>query len=605
VELRREDTNQARDGCQVAGRWRPAADVLAFAVFLVVPLAASPWFWDQFTTVKWYALEALSVLWFLVEVWRCGSSGWPSFVRDRWPVALLLGLLVLGSCLRGGLAWAGPALLDRASFVLLTLAAFWYFGRNRGRTGRLEAATGIAASFVVAVGLAQAMGGDPLAYLAGGDHRSAFFGNVNMAAQFQGFAVVLLTAGSRRAGGRRALGWLREGLLALSVAWLYLLSCRSVLLGLSVAILALLLTKRLAARALARTLGLATMVVLSLLWLGPLIGPRSAPAPDPRPMADKATSTAIRLAVWRGTLGMIRDHPLGVGSANFGEAFIPYQLGLEQVSTGDLLFRTPHSELLRALAEEGIVFVVVVAFFLLSLLRALRRAFHATPEGSSPPALLVAGFPFLAVEAFFQFPFGTAYGCLMAAVLLGLALAQVDRPAASTWARAARWSWRLAGTTVAFAAAVLLARDVASEWLFVNLHQDLGAQDAACRLDPRNLPACVTAAWLQGAEGDRPGARARLVRVLEDAPYYHPAIRLLGEIAIRDGDRQGACLYLWVYDQLFRGRSAVHSRLHSWCGDTPPARLPAGATMPFYRTMPLAERDRVRPAPQSNDGGGG
>ena len=90
-------------------------------------------------------------------------------------------------------------------------------------------------------------------------------------------------------------------------------------------------------------------------------------------------------------------------------------------------------------------------------------------------------------------------------------------------------------------------------------------------------------------EGDRPEARARLVRVLQEAPYYHPAVRLLGEIAIRDGDRQGACLYLWVYDQLFRGRSAAHYLLRRWCGDTPPVEVPEaphGATL--YRVLFLS-----------------
>lgn len=80
------------------------------------------------------------------------------------------------------------------------------------------------------------------------------------------------------------------------------------------------------------------------------------------------------------------------------------------------------------------------------------------------------------------------------------------------------------------------------------------------------------------------------MRTLERSPYYHPAIRLLGEEAASAGDRERACLYLWIYDRLFKGRSADHARLGALCGDRPPS-LPAGVTMPFYGTFPLAPSD--------------
>ena len=572
---------------------------MVFALFLAVPLTASRGFWDQFTSVKWYVLEALSVAWFLVELWRCGSGGWPAFVRQRWPAPVLLGLLVLASCLRGGLAWGGPALLDRASFVLLALASFWYFRRNHGRARPVGIATGAAASLVVVVGLAQALGWDPLPGFSAGDHRSSFFGNVNMTAQFLGFAVVVLMAGPPGTAMRRVPASLREALLVLSFVYLWILSCRSVFLALSAGVAVLRLTGRLSLRSLARTLGVATLAILLLLQYGPVLGPRGGPrgAGTPglglRPATDKVTSTAMRLALWKGTLDLIRDHPLGVGSGSFGEAFIPYQLGLEEIATEALLFRTPHNEYLRTLAEEGVVFTAVAAGLLLSLLGRLVAAARAAPARSHPGSFLAAGGAFFAVEAFSQFPFGTAFGCLMAALLLGLALARIETgaPGAGAVSRGARVSWRLSGTLVAAVVLVLLGRTVASEWLFVNRTREIGAQEAACRLDPRNLPACVTAAWLQAAAGHRGEARARLVRVLRNAPYYHPAIRLLGEVAGADGDRRAACLYLRIYDDLFRGRSALHWRLEASCGGAPPDGFPGGVRMPYYGAMPLAKVD--------------
>jgi hypothetical protein len=505
-------------------------------------------------------------------------------------------LLVLSSSLRHGLPWAGPALLDRLCFVLLTLATFWYFRRNRGSTGWIVRATGVATSFVTFVGVAQALGWQPLSYLTAGDQRSAFFGNVNMTAQFLGFAVILLMTAGASASQSRALAVLHDALLALSFAYLYLLSCRSVFLALGIALVLLLATKRLTIGSLARTLGVATLAVLLLPRLESALRPLwvSPQSTQVRMATDKAASTAVRLEVWRATLDLILDHPLGVGSANFGEAFIPYQLGLETIPGEAVLFRTPHNEYLRTVAEEGIVFAVLVGWFLFSLLRRLSAAPQVARGRSDLGSFLLAGMAFFAVEAFFQFPFGTAVGCLMAALLLGLALAALEPAAPSVAAvtdHGTKVSWRVLGTMAAAAVFVLLGCVVASELLFVNGNRDLGAQKAACRLNPRNLPACVTAAWLHAGAGNRREARAGLVRILRRSPYYHPAIRTLGEIAAADGDNPGACLYLWTYDQLFRGRSPVHSRLPTLCGNAPPAGGPPGVNVPYYRRMPLTDKD--------------
>jgi hypothetical protein len=561
---------------------------------VAVPLCASPYFWDQFATVKWYVLEALAAAWFLTEVWRCGSCGWPAFVRERWPACLILGVLMLLGSLRSGVAWAGPPLLDRISFVLLSLAAYWYFRRNQGWTGAITLACGAATTLVVVVVLAQVLGWQPLSSLRAGDQRSAFFGNVNIAAQYLGFAVILLLAGPAEESRSRASEALREALATASLVCIYFLCCRSVLLALGGALIVLLATGRRSAASLARMLGAAAAAIVFLLYFGPLLGRRSALLHllSPEVLAQKAGTAETRLAVWKGTAALIRDHPLGVGAGNFADAFIPYQLGLATIPGEAVLFRTPHNEYLRAFAEEGVLFGVIAAVLLVSLLRKLHTSPRIARWRSGPGALLGAGIIVLAVEAFLQFPLGTAFGCLMAAVLLGLALAALELAPSSTEAAApSRGLWRGLGTLIAGATFVLLGRSVASELLFVNRRGDVAAQETACRLDPRNLPACVTAAWLRARAGDPGEARALLLRVLKSSPYYHPAIRLLGEEALASGDREGGCLYFWVYDQLFRERSAVHGRVAALCGDAPPAGLPAGITMPYYGTLPLARSD--------------
>jgi len=488
-------------------------------------------------------------------------------------------------------------LLDRISFVLLSLAAYWYFRRNQAWTGAITLGCGAATALVVGVVLAQTLGWQPLASLRAGDQRSAFFGNVNIAAQYLGFAVILMLAGPAGESRSRAAAALRETLATASLVCLYFLCCRSVLLALGGALIVLLATERRRAASLARMLAVTAAAIVCLLYFGPRLGGRSALLHflSPEVLAQKAGSADLRLAVWRSTLGLVRDHPLGVGSGNFGDAFIPYQLGLATIPGEAVLFRTPHNEYLRAFAEEGVLFGVIAAVLLVSLLRELHGSPRIERWRSGPGALLGTAATFLAVEAFFQFPLGTAFGCLMAAVLLGLALATLEPPPPGPEGEAprreSRGRWRALGTLVAGAALVLLGRSVASELLFVNRRGDVAAQEMACRLDPRNLPACVTAAWLRARAGGPGEARALLLRVLRSSPYYHPAIRLLGEEAVARGDREEGCLYFWVHDQLFRERSAVHEQVGPLCGGAAPARLPAGITMPYYGTLPVAGSD--------------
>jgi hypothetical protein len=559
--------------------------VCVLALFVSVPLAASPWFGDQFTTVKWVALEVLAVAWLLAELWRCGSHGWPTFVRERWPAVLLLGGLALFSSLRSGVAWGLPALGERLSFLSLTMAAYWFFRRNAERTGPIVLGAGLAAGVVAVWGLTQAFGLQPFPSLSAGDQRSASFGNVNMTAQFLGVAVLLLLAhDDEDGGGGRSL---RRGIVVAAFAYLYFLACRSVFLGLAGGLSVLTVTRRLTAASLARMLGAAALVVLVLLRYGP---------PDlPHPLkasvrADKALSTQMRLDVWRSTVSLIRDHPLGVGSGNFGDAFIPYQLGLPTIPGEAVLFRTPHNEYLRTLAEEGVAFGALVGALLVTLLHRLRAGRRLAFGHSGAGALLGAGLVFLAIEAFFQFPFGTAFGSLVAALLLGLALAVLEPKAvAAPGDRQGRWLWRGAGTLVAAGILILAARAATSEVLIARNPRDAAALGRACGLDPRNLPACVTAAWLKANGGDPREARRLLHETLRRSPYYHPAIRLLGEVAVANGNREEGCHYLWIYDELFRERSAVHDQVGRLCGSGRPASLSAAVPMPYYRTLPAPQ----------------
>jgi O-antigen ligase len=541
-------------------RERLAHGVVLLA-FLMVPLAAWPRFFDQFTSVKWYVLEVVAVVWLLVERVLGGSSGTPAFIRrTRLACAALAALIVLGAFRRGP-GWALEPLLARAAFVLMALASFWYFRRTGLRLQPLRAGVTISSATVIVLGLLQFAGARPLPWLTAGDQLSATFGNVNMAAQFVGLALIVLLSGHAEARDARRHP-LATSLLALpagaGLAYLHLLRSRSVPLALTAALLFLLIAGRRSTLLRAAT-SLSLLITVLRLFPGPVL-----PVDPGMSGAYKWASARLRLAVWSDTLRLIRDHPLGVGAGGFEQAFIPYALGGRSRFDESLVYRSPHNDYLRALAEEGAVTTALAAALLLVLVKALHRS-PTIGSWRSPPGLLLGSVAvFLAIEALFQFPCEMAFPALVAAVMLGLSWACVEPPATEPPPAPSGGGW-IGWALVAAGVLWALGRVATAEYLSVNARGDVEKQEHACRLDPRRLEACLNAAWLRITAGDHQAGRRTLEAVLARAPHYFPALKLLAEDALARGDRETGCRQLEAYDRLFDGRSSVRERVEKEC----------------------------------------
>ena len=544
-----------------------ASDGVVVASFLLGPLAVWPGFSDPFTSAKWYLLATLATAWLLVERFLCGSRGLPSVVARTWPAWAAIALSVVVGSLRYGLGWAAEPLTARATFLALALASFWYFRRTHVRLGPLRAATLAAGTVVVGLGLAQFAGLDLLSWLAGGDHRSATFGNVNMAAQFAGLAAVVLLAVSAGGAGstrRQAANLATELVAAGALAYAWLAGTRSVGLALAAAAVVLVLVGRLTMPRLLRIGAAAALLAVAV----PLL-PRGLSGPlEPAVRQSKRATALWRLAVWGDTLRLIRDQPAGVGAGNFEHEFIPYALAGESKPGEAIVFRSPHNDYLRLVSEEGIA----GGLLLLGLLVVLARELHRSPAigrwRSEPGALLASCGAFLLVEAFFQFPFELAFPSLLAAVLLGLALACAEAPTDSG-AAPSRGALRKTGDAacvlLALVIGVGLVRITVAEGLAAGPSRDVVALERACALDPRRLEACVEAAWLHSRAGEHAAARRALDAVLHRSPYYFPAIKLLGEDLLAAGEQTAGCRYLRQYDEMLGGRSSVRERLSESC----------------------------------------
>lgn len=517
--------------------------------------------------MKWYVLATLASLLLSSEL-LTGGLRVPTALRRAFLPCLVLFLLPLPEALRAGIAWAAPALLERLVAIALAASFFWYF---RGRDADLRwVRAGLALSLAVttALGLAQAIGVQAFPSLTAGDQRSALFGNVNMAAEFVGFAILVLLARDGRGETKHAALGL-ESLLAFSTVLLALLASRSALLGLFAATALLVAVGRVDLRGLGRmalAAGLGGAVFLGTGALGREGGLEARHLLRDDVQQNKRDSSGLRFAAWDSALALVRDHPFGVGLGNFADAFIPYQLERAPRPSEALYFRSPHNEGLRLAAEGGWLALPLFLGLGGALAKALWRHPRTSRGRTEAGAVLLGGGLYYAVEALFQFPSEVAFGALALAALVGLAfcvLEPADAPVAPT--KSAGVAWGLAGGLAVVVMALWTWRIARSEWLFVGAPRDRAAQEEACRLNPRNLPACVNAAWLLGRAGGNAAAEATLREVLVRSPHYFPAIKLLGEQALYRGDRERGCLYLWIYDEMFRRESSVHARLGRYC----------------------------------------
>jgi O-antigen ligase/polysaccharide polymerase Wzy-like membrane protein len=552
---------------------------LLAVLFFAVPIVCSTRFMGAFASPKWHLLVLCAFLLLMAQLSRPHALPVPRFLVDvRFALFALAGLAV-ASCLRDGLPASAAPLVARAAGVALVVALASELRVHPSSLGLIAGAVCVSASLITAAGLAQLVGLDPLAALPGGDERSAFFGNVNLAAQFLGFAVILMLLQLGRSGrGMRAA---LEALLAATLAYLHLLACRSVLIALGVAALPWIIARRLAPATIVRTgAGAAALV---LLITGPLETPETR-ARVTLAHANKALSSEIRLGLWSGTAAMVRDNPFGVGAGNFADRFVAYQADGALTPSEDLLYTAPHNEYLRVTAEEGWLFAVLIAALGGAFLLALDRAPAVSRWRSEPGVLIGSLLAYGAIEAFFQFPLATACGLLAIAfaVAFGLSVLPVDDR--TTFAPA--WLRRAIAAACGLAL-IVEGRLVASEWLVVRGPEDRAGLEDACRLDPRNSEACVRAAWTQVRDGDRPAAVATLDGVLRRQPRYFPAVKLLGESLLWWGDRETGCAALWLYDGLFQHASSARQKRRRLCPGDEAADYGGRMRVPWYGDFPL------------------
>ncbi|HEV2763284.1 MAG TPA: O-antigen ligase family protein [Pyrinomonadaceae bacterium] len=129
--------------------------------------------------------------------------------------------------------------------------------------------------------------------------------------------------------------------------------------------------------------------------------------------------TTGRLHFWRGTLGIIRDHPvLGVGLGAFGAAYTRYD------TSSGVLFRLEqaHNDYLQLLSDAGIVGALLGLVFVVVLFRGALRRMESQSKFRRGVALgALSGCFAVLVHSFFDFTLHTTANSLLFLLLAALA----------------------------------------------------------------------------------------------------------------------------------------------------------------------------------------
>lgn len=244
-------------------------------------------------------------------------------------------------------------------------------------------------------------------------------------------------------------------------------------------------------------------------------------------IAAKASSGAERLNLYKATLKLIRENPMGIGIGQFEFGAAPWlqQFGLLRSAE---VFKSPHSEPLRLVAENGWIFGILLAALVFFFVRGFRFR------------KLRIGLPFFGAflfQAAFQFPLEVPGSVLLIAFatwkFVSPNVTSISQP---VFTRTCRW---LVGATamatfafgVAHALSVMAPVNIPlSRWI-----------PTACDLDPYNWRVCGEAMRFEGSTGRIDIVRRLAQRQLRIRPWNFSILLNWASIEAQFGNSEISC----------------------------------------------------------------
>jgi len=279
-------------------------------------------------------------------------------------------------------------------------------------------------------------------------------------------------------------------------------------------------------------------------------------------MFDLGTSSMqIRLAVWDGTLQLIRDHFLGgVGLGNFLFAFVPYRSAVIYQNPG-VRIEHPHNELLNTWAELGTLGLVVLLWL---AVRVLKLGWGLVVQGRGQREILAGVLGGLVASAAYANLFYVGHlpaSAMNIVILLGMLVGMAREGEGQGRAQPVRLTLLVPGLLIAFVLGVeYFVRPLAGEIIYWQAERSIGVKriEAGLTLLDRSLvwdPHSYTARYRRAAIFYAMRRYPETIREAEMATRIHPTM----DVAY--GIKASAYLRLGMQDkaeEIFRQALAIN-----------------------------------------------
>ncbi len=273
----------------------------------------------------------------------------------------------------------------------------------------------------------------------------------------------------------------------------------------------------------------------------------------------KRGSLAKRETLYKTTVKMLAEKPLGIGGAEFEYGYIPYQLSSLEDPVEREKFNTPHSEFLKWGIENGWLYLISALIFLTAMLKEIWKL----KSNENEETLIRTAFLVLFPHITFQFPFENAASFYLMAFAFGFIFYKIP---SISW-RTPRWM-QVICILVAVGLFAKAGTQTYSKWIESQYSKDKEEMSIGCPVDRTNWRLCFFYS-LALLEGSLDESFKNTQIQLFNRPFDFHALRALGFYYIQRNDRPNACEVTQVYNSFFKGKSYFAQFVKDNCNGFP------------------------------------
>lgn len=519
-------------------------------------VAASHWFEDHYTPVKWMVVHftaTLALAYVLIsQIKKREPIEVPSFFFFRWARWLFLFLIFLYTLSllnRPPVAYHGQ-ILSWSSFINLALCSF-FLNKNYSKNFQkiLLWNVYLSTGCVLIYGYSQLFGFEFFPSLSHNEFPVSFFGFQNMTAELIGYSVLVQVFIIIHRFSAFSVFF-----LLITLIYLVPLQCRAVYVSLLPSLLPFFfyhssfsLKKKIHSM-----IGLFVLTAIVCFFVYYTSNP------------IKAGNTQLRFIRWMNTLQMIAANPWGTGPDTYEFSYLPYHSSWKRdfEITERMISKSPHNSYLGFTAENGIFFSFVGAvFIILSFIHSIR--FIPTLKHKKPPmiSLVFSIFLFTIFEALFAFPLENALPFLITSLTTGIYLAELKKTGKKV---NPLYFIPFFISSVFFSFFFFY-----SKYIEVNKAHEPKSLTLACKTFPVHWRSCLQKVKILLYKRNYFEAERELKVLLKRSPQNFLALRFLINTQLEQKHFHDACQTFSYYDSLFDNESSIHRILSQLCAKFP------------------------------------